>query len=89
VKLANEVTFKRMRDTIERLGNTPTNELSSLANILLGRAKPSSVQELLDVKFIDETLNDSQKDAVRFSLSAPEIALIHGPPGVQIFNRHC
>ena len=83
VKLANEVTFKRMRETMEQLRDTPISELSSLANILLGRTKPSAVQELVDVKFIDETLNDSQKDAVRFSLSAPEIALIHGPPGVQ------
>ena|SRR5215471_17612372 len=84
VKLANEVTFKRMRETMERLRDTPISELSSLATILLGRTKPSAVHELIDVKFIDETLNDSQKDAVRFSLSAPEIALIHGPPGVQL-----
>src|SRR6266496_1523664 len=83
VKLANEVTFKRMRDTMEKLRDTPVNELSSLANILLGRTKPSAVQDFIDIKFIDETLNDSQKDAVRFSLSAPEIALIHGPPGVK------
>src|SRR5208282_5670732 len=83
VKLANEVTLKRMRETMERLRDTPINELSPLTNILLGRTKPSAVQELIDLKFIDETLNDSQKDAVRFSLSASEIALIHGPPGVQ------
>src|SRR5436190_1219450 len=83
VKLANEVTFKRMKDTMERLRDTPANGLASLHSILLGQTKPSSVQDLVDVKFIDETLNDSQKDAVRFSLSAPEIALIHGPPGVR------
>lgn len=82
VKLANEVTFKRMRETMERLRDTHISELSSLPKIVLGQMKPSAVQELIDVKFIDETLNDSQKDAVRFSLSAPEIALIHGPPGV-------
>ena len=86
VKLANEVTFKRMRETMERLRDTPINELSSLANILLGRTKPSALRELIDLKFIDETLNDSQKDAVRFSLSAPEIALIHGPPGVRLLR---
>lgn len=73
-----------MRDTMERLRDTSNNELSSLAGILLGRTKPSVIQELIDVSFIDDMLNDSQKDAVRFSLSAPELALIHGPPGVQI-----
>jgi hypothetical protein len=82
VKLANEVTFKRMRDTMEKLKGTPTAELSSLAQILLGQARPSQVHDLVDVKFIDETLNDSQKQAVRFCLSVPDIALIHGPPGV-------
>ena len=72
-----------MKVTMERLRDTPVNELSTLASILLGRTRPSKLQEVIDVKFIDETLNDSQKDAVRFSLSAPEIALIHGPPGVK------
>jgi DNA polymerase alpha-associated DNA helicase A len=82
VKLANEITFKRMSDTMARLRDSPINDISPLANILLGRTDPSPVQELADVKFIDETLNNSQKDAVRFCLSASEIALIHGPPGV-------
>ncbi|GLI74607.1 hypothetical protein PoHVEF18_002851 [Penicillium ochrochloron] len=34
-----------------------------------------------DIEFIDPTLNDSQKDAIRFALAAKDIALIHGPPG--------
>lgn len=80
--MANEITFKRMSDTMARLRDSTVSDLSPLANILLGHTDPSPVQELVDVKFIDETLNDSQKDAVRFSLSASEIALIHGPPGV-------
>ena len=82
VKLANEATFKRMCDTMERLRDTPTDKLSPLANILLGRSAPTKVDKLDDIKFIDETLNDSQRDAVSFSLSAAELALIHGPPGV-------
>ena len=84
MKLANEVTFKRMKDTMQRLHETSVNELNSLSKILLGISEPTEVVEKQDVKFYDETLNDSQKDAVRMSLSAPEIALIHGPPGVSI-----
>ena len=84
VKLANEITFKRMRDTMERLRDTPVTELSPLSKILLGQAAPTPAADLKDVKFIDETLNESQKEAVRFSLSAREFALIHGPPGVRI-----
>jgi DNA polymerase alpha-associated DNA helicase A len=82
VKLANEVTFKRMKDTMEKLRDTPAGELATLAQILLGQTRPAQVRDLVEVKFIDETLNDSQKEAVRFCLSAPDIALIHGPPGV-------
>jgi DNA polymerase alpha-associated DNA helicase A len=73
-----------MCDTMERLRDTPQDKLSPLSNILLGRSAPTKVEEIQDIKFIDETLNDSQKDAVRYCLSAPEIALIHGPPGVLI-----
>lgn len=82
VKLANEVTFKRMKDTMDKLRNTSNGELSNLSRILLGQATPSSPSNQDDLKFFDELLNDSQKEAVRFCLSAPELALIHGPPGV-------
>jgi DNA polymerase alpha-associated DNA helicase A len=64
------------------LKDMSSNELSPLARILLGQSAPSTLTDLLDVKYIDNTLNDSQKTAVRFCLSVPEIALIHGPPGV-------
>ena len=85
MKLANEATFKRMKDTMQRLHDTSATEFNSLSKILLGISEPTDVVERQDVEFYDETLNDSQKDAVRLSIFAPEIALIHGPPGV--FNR--
>jgi len=33
------------------------------------------------LEWIDTSLNDSQKDAVRFAIASREVALIHGPPG--------
>jgi DNA polymerase alpha-associated DNA helicase A len=88
VKLSNEVTFTRMRNAMEKLRDTPVDKLSLLADILLGRKRPSLITHWLDVKFADDTLNESQKEAVRFSLSVPEIAVIHGPPGVfRSFDR--
>ncbi|KAI7899401.1 P-loop containing nucleoside triphosphate hydrolase protein [Cokeromyces recurvatus] len=54
---------------------------SNLINVLLGQTRLSSVQSISDITFFDETLNESQKEAVRFALGSPEIALIHGPPG--------
>ncbi|ORZ03375.1 P-loop containing nucleoside triphosphate hydrolase protein [Syncephalastrum racemosum] len=52
-----------------------------LPQVLFGQREPSLPQDISDLRFFDETLNDSQKDAVRFALGANEIALVHGPPG--------
>ncbi|KAF5630738.1 HCS1-DNA helicase A [Fusarium tjaetaba] len=34
-----------------------------------------------NLEWFDPTLNDSQKNAIRFALLSREVALIHGPPG--------
>ena len=53
----------------------------NLKQVLLGQRAPTPRQELSNIDFFDDTLNDSQKDAVRFALEANEVALVHGPPG--------
>ena len=35
----------------------------------------------LEIHHVNSNLDDSQKEAVRFALSQPEIAVVHGPPG--------
>ncbi|KAF4435666.1 HCS1-DNA helicase A [Fusarium acutatum] len=67
VKVADEVTYKR---------------------VLFGLSSPSPVSEDLskdetvgNLEWFDPTLNDSQKNAIRFALLSREVALIHGPPG--------
>ena len=83
VKLANSVTYDRMLDKLKRMQKKP-DELSDLTRVLLGTKKPSNPIELEEeLSFFDVTLNDTQKDAVRHALASPEIALIHGPPGVR------
>lgn len=37
---------------------------------------------LTDISFFDATLNASQRDAVKLALESPEVACIHGPPGM-------
>ncbi|KAK9493790.1 P-loop containing nucleoside triphosphate hydrolase protein [Lipomyces doorenjongii] len=79
-KLVNAVTYKRMNETMEHLAklSTPTK----LQRIVLGSIKPSKPKASeYPVKYFDDTLNDSQKDAVQFALSASEVSIIHGPPG--------
>lgn len=42
---------------------------------------PLNMEKVGDIEWVDPTLNESQKDAIRFALASEEIALIHGPPG--------
>ncbi|KAI9813459.1 MAG: hypothetical protein M1827_004134 [Pycnora praestabilis] len=89
IKLANDVTYKRMNQTMGRLQKFSDSEYTPLIRVLFGQTSPTAVKEdLQDVDscdgrlpFIDSSLNESQKDAVRFAMASHELALIHGPPG--------
>lgn len=88
VKLADEVTHRRMSQTMTRLQKMTESEYSSFIRVLFGLSSPSPVLPLSTggvedkIDWIDPSLNDSQKDAIRFALASREVALIHGPPGV-------
>lgn len=78
-----------MNQTMEKLQKMGEAEYSSFIRVLFGLSSPSPVPQNLstsdevgNVEWIDPTLNDSQKDAIRFALASREVALIHGPPGV-------
>jgi DNA polymerase alpha-associated DNA helicase A len=78
-----------MNNTMERLLIMSESEYSSFVRVLFGLTSPAPVPENLTadpefgkIEWIDPTLNDSQKEAIRFALASKEIALIHGPPGV-------
>ncbi|KAI7852360.1 P-loop containing nucleoside triphosphate hydrolase protein [Circinella umbellata] len=77
VKLANNVTYNRMLKALDQLKMLAPDNLKQ---VLLGQRAPTPPQELSNIDFFDDTLNDSQKDAVRFALEANEVALVHGPP---------
>jgi DNA polymerase alpha-associated DNA helicase A len=50
-----------------------------LTNVLLGKSEPSFQRNQNEIRFYDDTLNDTQKDAVKHCLLANEVALVHGP----------
>ncbi|KAK1780710.1 P-loop containing nucleoside triphosphate hydrolase protein [Copromyces sp. CBS 386.78] len=88
VKLADDVTYRRMNGTMEKLQKMSESERSMFIRVLFGQSSPSPVPadltndpEVGNIEWVDPTLNDSQKDAIRFALASREIALIHGPPG--------
>ena len=76
-----------MNQVMEKLSKMEEREHTALMRILFGLDSPTPVtDDLKDVEFFDPTLNDSQKDAIRFALASKEVALIHGPPGVRCFH---
>ncbi|EPY51293.1 DNA polymerase alpha-associated DNA helicase A [Schizosaccharomyces cryophilus OY26] len=84
VKLANRITYERMKDTmIEWRKNLPQYRMP-LFYTLTGKkeANTNLAEDMInELTFYNNELNDSQKKAVRFSLGVQELALIHGPPG--------
>ena len=77
-----------MNQTMEKLQKMSEAEYSSFIRVLFGLSSPSPVPADLasdpdvgKLEWFDPTLNDSQKDAIRFALASREVALIHGPPG--------
>ncbi|KAF8153052.1 P-loop containing nucleoside triphosphate hydrolase protein [Crassisporium funariophilum] len=91
LKLANSVTYDRMDKVVNNLeklvipsgsaGGKAFGELTAFVQVLLAMKPPSTGQPIQDISFFDDTLNDSQKAAVKFCLESPEVACIHGPPG--------
>ncbi|KAI5200916.1 DNA helicase [Aureobasidium subglaciale] len=84
VKLANDVTYKRMNQTMNKMMKMPESEHSTLMRVLFGQSSAVSVQPrdmAKDLEWMDPSLNDSQKEAIKFALASSEVALIHGPPG--------
>ncbi|KAM3609523.1 uncharacterized protein V6R79_016305 [Siganus canaliculatus] len=81
LKLANDVTYKRMKNALAALNGYSNGPAGNLINVLFGDTKPSSHSQPNEVKFLNLNLDDSQKEAVSFALSQRELAVIHGPPG--------
>ena len=89
VKLANDITYKRMNQTMGNLQKLSDQDYTPFMRVLFGQGSPSPLPSDLNdptnplhkLEFNDPSLNDSQKEAVRFALASREIALIHGPPG--------
>ncbi|KAJ5644557.1 hypothetical protein N7507_010568 [Penicillium longicatenatum] len=82
IKLANDVTYRRMRQTMEKMVKMTEGDHSHFMRVAFGHTTPLQPDEITEpIEFLDPTLNDSQKDAIQFALGSKDIALIHGPPG--------
>ncbi|GAA6221417.1 DNA-binding protein SMUBP-2 [Lates japonicus] len=81
LKLANDVTYKRMKNALNALNRYTNGPAANLVSVLFGDTKPSSQSQPNEVEFFNLNLDDSQREAVSFALSQRELAVIHGPPG--------
>ena len=79
-KVANDVTYRRLQRGLGRLATYERGRASKLRKICFGIREPDSAA-VRELDFTDPSLNESQRTAVAASLFAPEVALIHGPPG--------
>lgn len=77
--LGSDATYKRMRRALD-IALRQGGRLGELREILLGN-ESASMADLPEIDFLNDRLNDFQRDAVRSALAAQDIALIHGPPG--------
>jgi DNA polymerase alpha-associated DNA helicase A len=81
VKTANSVTYKRMISTMNKLKEM--EDKNEIIQMLLGESKfvtkPNSNSK--PIKYFNNDLNESQKNAISFAINKSPITIIHGPPG--------
>ena len=87
VKLANDVTHKRLTKALNFLSGNPS---SSVINVLFGISTPGVPHQSFHPKLLDhegkfvfqnQDLDSSQRAAVEFCLKQRELGIVHGPPG--------
>jgi superfamily I DNA and/or RNA helicase len=77
---SDEVAVQRQRAALQLARSARGQRLAELRDVLLGRRPPEFDREH-DEPALNSQLNDAQREAVRFALTARDVALIHGPPG--------
>ncbi|KAI4875806.1 hypothetical protein NFI96_017152 [Prochilodus magdalenae] len=81
MKLANDVTYKRLTHALNSLNGYRSGPAAHLISVLFGYTEPGALSHQSTLEWINSGLDSSQKEAVCFALSQKDIAIIHGPPG--------
>ncbi|XP_022094082.1 DNA-binding protein SMUBP-2-like [Acanthaster planci] len=90
-KLANDVTYRRLKRSLSDLDACSSSQAHHLVDVLFGEAdvsppslplpQPRQPAESAELQFFNENLDRSQREAVTFALGQRDVAIIHGPPG--------
>uniref|UniRef100_A0A8C5ITP1 DNA-binding protein SMUBP-2 n=1 Tax=Junco hyemalis TaxID=40217 RepID=A0A8C5ITP1_JUNHY len=81
LKLANDVTYNRVKRALTALKQYRGGPASDLIDVLFFASAPRAFPETKPLEFFNGSLDESQREAVSFSLAQRELAIIHGPPG--------
>ena len=87
VKLANDITHKRLSSALDSLSSSH----SAVVSVLFGVSTPGVPHQTVhpalvnsesgDINFFNQSLDSSQREAVEFCLKQREVGVVHGPPG--------
>ncbi|BAT85287.1 hypothetical protein LR48_Vigan03g218000 [Vigna angularis] len=81
-KVANEVTYRRMKDALIQLSKgVHRGPASDLIPVLFGERQPAVSKKDISFTPYNRNLDQSQKEAVLKALSSKNAFLLHGPPG--------
>ncbi|XP_072956201.1 uncharacterized protein [Typha angustifolia] len=81
-KVANEVTYRRMKDALNQLSMAvQKGPAADLIPVLFGEKPPAFLKEVIRFTPFNKNLDNSQKDAISKALSSKNVFLLHGPPG--------
>lgn len=78
--LGSDATYQRMRKALVTAAEAKKNRVAVLREVFLGEEKPGR-HKVREVRFFNDRLNEFQQEAVKVSLAAEDVALVHGPPG--------
>ena len=79
-RVANDITYRRLRRALEALREGARGPASRLREVLFGIRDPD-LGPPPAVQVLNSVLDASQREAVELALAARDVALIHGPPG--------
>ncbi|MBI1769808.1 MAG: AAA family ATPase [Bacteroidetes bacterium] len=81
----DEMTYREMDYALKKVMEAEDNRLAELREILLGdykfQIKDFKSSAIFNLKSEINYLNESQQEAVKKVVEAPDVAFIHGPPG--------
>lgn len=79
----DEMTYKEMEFALKAVMKAEDNRVAELREILLGEktASTEAAETIHEQTVTSNVLNESQQQALKKIIAAPDVAFIHGPPG--------